>query len=135
MVYHFWLFTRHAPFRFSTCQITAVLRGRLLLRNRCVVCHNPFCTQPNNRKHSQTMLPFRSIWQSCRNVKYSLRLIISMSVYHVHTARAPSLPRTMARNVIEGSNSLNDTSKKRKCLLRRNVVDVRQIFLVDHTAD
>ena len=47
-----------------------------------------------------------------------------MSVYHVHTARAPSLPRTMARNVIEVSNSLNDTSKKRKCLLRCNVVNV-----------
>ena len=44
--------------------------------------------------------------------------------YHVHTARAPSLPQTMARNVIEVSNSLNDTNKKRKCLLRRNVVNV-----------
>ena len=42
----------------------------------------------------------------------------------MHTARAPSQPRTVAPHVFEVSNAIIESSKKRKCLLRRDVVNV-----------
>ena len=86
-----------------------------------VVCHNPFCTRQQkeftNDAALQKHLP---VMPQCQTFLETH----NQHEYLVHTARAPSLPQTMARNVIEVSNSLNDTNKKRKCLLRRNVVNV-----------
>ena len=49
---------------------------------RCVV-QIPLCVTirfaTDNGRHLPTILLFKSIWQSCRNVRYSLRLTISMS--------------------------------------------------------
>ena len=42
----------------------------------------------------------------------------------MHTAKAPMQLRTVAPHVFQVSNAIIDSSKKRKCLLRRDVVNV-----------
>ena len=86
-----------------------------------VVCHNPFCTR------QQKAFSNNAAFQKHLAVMPQCQIFLEthyQHVYHVHTARAPSLPRTMARNAIEVSNSIKDTNKKRKCSLLRNMVNV-----------
>ena len=69
-----------------------------------VVCYNPFCTR--QRKAFTNNAAFQkhlAVMPQCRIFLETH----NQHEYHVHTARAPSLPQTMARNVIDVSNSLN----------------------------
>ena len=86
-----------------------------------VVCHNPFCTR------QQKAFTNDSAFQKHLAVTPQCQIFLqnhNQHEFHMHTARAPSLPQTVAPHVFEVSNAIIDSSKKRKCLLRRNVVNV-----------
>ena len=86
-----------------------------------VVCHNPFCTR------QQKAFTNDSAFQKHLAVTPQCQIFLqnhNQHEFHMHTARAPTQPRTVAPHVFDVSNALIDSSKKWNCLLRRDVVNV-----------
>ena len=65
---------------YSTCQ-SSIVRQCLVQTPLCVTIRSA----PGNRRHLQTILLFKSIWQSHRNVRYFFK--ITISVIFIYTQR------------------------------------------------